>query len=314
MMKNWTNKCLLVLCVCVGLLAGSCARDEQEPHPTPEVEMTVRGVASAMAQSSAIDNQIATLRLIIFDDEGALIYNKKQANANPFTLRIEGGSMRVIMVANEVVDWQLDKIISSEELKLKSTYVERPTTLPMYADQTCIVTPTTRTFTIPLKRIFAKVTVNMSCDFATYKTTFDLWAISIKMVAPKAYMIPRIYVNEGISSTYGNFLAGDIITTPTSVRTKEGGLDFYIAEKWVNTTAEYAYVQIAGYAGTDPKKLLLYDVVVGDGAAKMYGANPVPLSSLSAADLSLMRNTHITLTISLVKDKNKGALCVRMDR
>lgn len=316
MMTKSLHKNVLAWLTCLLLLMSGCTRDEQESMPPQRVDVTMCSAISAMTLSSDIDNKIISLRLLLFDSTGALIYNKKQMDNSPFRLRIVAGTVRAIMVANEEESWLLNQVTSPEELSLKEFQVNRPTSIPMYSDATYTISPEARTFTSTLTRAVVKVTINMSCNFATYKTTFKPYSIGIHSVAIKGYLTPRPYVFSTTAQTYNQLDPGDIITTATDLRTRDGGLHFYIPEKLISDTKYFSYIMISGYAGTAPDTLIFYTIAIGDCASKMYDTASVPFERLSAADLSLTRNTHITVTVTLktVSNKAPGVLHVRMVR
>ncbi|MEG2034895.1 MAG: hypothetical protein RR005_00975 [Mucinivorans sp.] len=293
----------------MGLLLFVLVSCTKEPPPTTtEQPIPVVVRAAVMASKSASDDDIETLRLVVFRiADGALIYNKKQAGSQPFVFQTLSGQVRMVMVANELLAWNLDNVRTPADFETKVFDKETVSTLAppltMYANVVNMISATTRQFSIELERTHAKVTVNITCNFATVGKSIKLYSLGVEILPVESYLVAKTY-NGSLGYFYSanrtvDGSAGNVIYSANGLTTKPGGIVFYVPEKKVTNTLNHTYLRLAARTNEKPDNIFSYRIVLGDGMGRLCGSNPVAFSSLTPADLCLTRNSHYIVSITI---------------
>ncbi|MEG1623161.1 MAG: hypothetical protein RR330_07340 [Alistipes sp.] len=270
------------------------------------------------------EEMVGRVRMILFSCDASgvvtsLIANQLNVGMSPFVQRITPGYVRIILVANELDSWSLQNITSMAQLNaLQFANDLLPTTTPpftMYSDSVVNVTETQNTFTIPLVRTVAKVTLNLKCSYADLGESITLKSVTIRNLPKVSYLVTQPY--NGSTGFYAgtavamDYASGNVIYTADELKTKAGGVVFYIPEYQAANVGTYMYLDIVAAPTNNPSRTLRYRIVLGNGAYKLYTTPPASIESLTAQDLSITRNNNYILNAT-IRTLDQVDLAVKM--
>lgn len=318
MMTRIYSKLLFMLLTCILLIVG-CGKDKESPVSNRGlVDVAVKAVTE---QGTSSEDVINTLRLIVFKSDANgnvsnVIVNEQHTSNLPFELRVSEGYVRMFLFANEQTNWNLQKITSFDELKDKTIISPEKASLAppfvMYADVVKYISTAQHDFTVEMERTVAKIKLDLTCNFASLGANITLQSVTLKKLPVTSFVVPQIN-NGGVGYFNGQTIpltasSGNVICDNIGLSTKQGGLIFYMPENIISVATNYSYLEIVGNINNIQSQKLTYVIVLGDGTGKLYGANPVSLSSLSLKDLSITRNMYYKISATIENVVSKGLL------
>lgn len=305
------------------LFGFSCTSDEVEKVDKPG-EVTTLTIPVTRSGNEAED-KMTNCRMIIFSKgtSARVLYNEKhtEAEGGTFTAEVPVGNIDIYLIANEQSGWLLDDVTSLQQLKGKalsfSTYpvVDATHPIPMFGVyENIYAAPNNATVLSQavVKRLYAKVTLDLSCAFEKLGgTEIVLEHAFIGSLPAWSKLWPTPYDNTGSEL----FIEGGKITpsslganyNATQSRDGKDGFSamftFYVPEYLVSNTDYRSYLGVAVYQKDDTSNKKTYKVILGDGIAEgQPGHNNntyMASSSATLTDLSISRNRHYTFTATI---------------
>ncbi|MDR2041981.1 MAG: hypothetical protein LBP98_06635 [Tannerella sp.] len=266
------------------------------------------------------------------------------------------GYLNVYLIANERSAWNLDDIkkgvTQESELKeIKYNYSTDPDyktklpeahpdqSIPMFGEKKNVyidITKPNNKSEVVVKRIFAKVTLQLECIFADSTQhnggealaldTVRLWRIpkNSRLVEVERYTDPTFWFNDATTADFRPFRpnpnpvpAGwpvsltaykELPASPGYPARFLDTINFYIPEYLPDDTTFYTYVSIKVGIKTQPHISKTYKLILGEGLVHgskfMRGDSILPNGhQRDILDLSIQRNTHYDIQ---AKIKNFG--------
>lgn len=304
---NMTDKVLRAAAfAAILLLALSCTSGETIV-PTPEEETTTLQVG--MTRASELESRLGKVRMVVFDiRQKCLINTTTPKSGVTFEEVVPAGYLDIHLIANELDEWDLDNVSSPSELRAKvlsfTVYpvVNDAHLIPMYgaygvqAAANSITEINDNTYPLgTVERLYAKATLELSCDFATMGHAITLERIRIKNLPHSSFLAPNVYPGD-------TFFDGAIVV-PTLADNGYDSSDpdgfsgvvaeFYIPEYLIREKAEYSYLSVTASLTSSPSVIREYKIPIGDGMATK-NIDEMKGSGATLADLTITRNTHYT--------------------
>ncbi|MEG0808377.1 MAG: hypothetical protein RR410_08510 [Alistipes sp.] len=307
------------------LLTSGCIKEIESPTISDQQTVSLQiKVASTLATPPAAprgttgvatraqEDEISRVRMILFSCDASgvvkeLIANRLNTGTATFTQRVSVGYVRIILIANELDSWNLQTVTSPAQLNALQFANELAATrtppFSMYSDSVVAVSDTSYNFTIQLMRTVAKVTLDLRCGYAALPEKISLQSVTLRSLPKISYLVAQPY--NGASGFFASTAvaldlnSGNIIYTQDSLKTKAGGLSFYIPEHQVVSTINYTYLDILAVHTDDPTRTFSYRIPIGDGAGKLYATPPTALVNLTAQELSVNRNRHYRISANI---------------
>jgi hypothetical protein len=310
-----------------------------------------------MTRGDIVDESaIVKVRMIVFKANGVCVKNTTQPKTTTPVVFIDSvptGYLNVYLIANERTEWTttLDGITSEAQLKnIKyeySTYSNYATKLPE-ADQNPLANRQVPMFgekknvyvsikgepnpyEIAVKRIFAKVTLQLECMFADsvqHNGDVELALDTVRLwrIPPHSWLITERYTGSSfwfnthdpqflpfrpdpvsppvgwpvppMSSAYK-----EIPGSPGYPARFKDSICFYIPEYIPNDTSLYAHLSIKVGIKAQPHISKTYRLILGEGliygSKFMKGDSVVNGHQRDVLDLSIQRNTHYEIKANI---------------
>jgi hypothetical protein len=351
MLYDWLRICLMTVGV------SSCTSEFNKGVVPPPVK-EVKGVLYVPMTRGTPEEEsaITASRMIVFKANGDFVLNTNQPEhwtpTPTFIDTVPAGYLNVYLIANERSGWNLANITTEAQLKkVQYDYITDYATklpeadgthpIPMFGMQKNVYVDMNgelNSYRIGVKRIFAKVTLRLSCLFSEQNngnTPLELDSIWLMRIPSWSYlyaaetvvfgdtlMLPERFIgpfNSAIHPFYPN-PASPPAGWPKSHYEEDAGkfldtVTFYIPEYLPNDTSTYTFLSLRVNVKNQPSIAKTYRLILGEGLK--YGLRFMRGDSILPADpphrpdphqrdimdLSIQRNTHYTIT---AKVKNFG--------
>jgi len=327
-------------CACIALCAlcavTGCTSGE-EPAVTPvEQEQTVIGLEVTRAGTNeSLEGTIGTARMIVFGHspgQPALYNDKLTGGQTAFNALVQGGMVDIFLIANEPADnsWNLDAVASRSDLESRllnfSAYpvvADGNSLIPMvgiyenlYAmnDEVRRDGPGGALFLVQeVVRLYAKVTLTLTCEFVDASNNFlrdpvSIDHVAIKRLPKKSWMIPARYTETGAGAFFdgANKTVADADEHTRDAKGFEAVFSFYIPEYLVNDPDDisfrtYLFLEAFQTDYTTIRKT--YKLYIGDGIAA--GNDFMAGNTVTLRDLNITRNHHYRFKANLKFDTGR---------
>ncbi|MDR2388721.1 MAG: hypothetical protein LBD89_02905 [Tannerellaceae bacterium] len=279
------------------------------------------------------ENRVVSVRLIIIRDN-VVTNNKVIANIANTTTNVEltdiapAGYVDLFVIVNELSEWDLGlinigEVFSSSILKNKVlSFTNYPIVSPtqpipmfqMYENLRITVDGETLLNNTPVtlssvKRLYAKVTLNLNCTYTNLVNGGDpieIKQVSIKSIPKESYLAPTPYTETGAS----NFFDGSTLALKRDSNYTWTNTGFtsnflcYIPEYLVSDITRYMYISAIVNLVTDVNAQREYKIVLGDGIPN--GNTYMLGNSKLYSDVRISRNTHYTFTGNITSFDIRG--------
>ncbi|MDR2775809.1 MAG: hypothetical protein LBC19_13940 [Tannerella sp.] len=350
----WT--CLMILGV------SSCVSEFSDGGgEVPVVE--AKGILHVpMTRGDNVQDSIIKSRMIVFKANGNFVLNTDQPkNPAPYTDPnhptfveiVPTGSLNVYLIANERSSWRLDTIKTEATLRnVRYEYYSQNATQLPEADATWPIpmfgihrnvfvdesgntsidltspNPPADPYPVTVKRIFAKVTLYLICQFSDQNnggTPLVLDTLKLRRIPSYSWLyatpysgdslwLPERFTGEfhdALAPFYPNISL--VSGWPMSNYEKDAykfqdTVSFFIPEYLPNDTSLYTYLSIRVNVENQPDVAKTYRLILGEGLKHgskfMSGDSILPNGHRrDIYDLSIQRNTHYIITAMI---KNFG--------
>ena len=309
----------IIFCFC--LLSACCMSCSfEEPagggEKGEEQDMASLVVPITKAGETEDEERIANARLMVFNSTGNILVNTFQSGNDiiPFSELVPVGKLNVILIANELTEWNLNDVKYLKELNEKMlSFTDHPEVsaakpIPMMGDyqnvwideDSHVTDYSGNTVTISLvERLYAKVTLNLSCVFAIMDGSHDpikVGSVSMRCMPKSSRLMPTKYWGadffNGTTAPMNNYTSDD--------KGFSGVWEFYIPEYLINDTSKYTYINITTALVNEPKVERTYRLVIGDGIDKRDINYMLHSDQRTPEDLTVTRNTHYMLDAKIL--------------